>query len=311
MTDVENIIALHRACRGHSLSVSSLLEHGADHLIRDHGANIPLHRAAEGGHMMTVRMLLDHDPPSKTCQLSAINARHRTPREEAVYAGHWETALHLRDETLESHGADSGWICNALEHAIEVNDVSRVKDLLLKGFDLEKSNCEGSSSPHESGALTPLHKALLMGHEAIAELLIKEGARIHTKTADGWVALHCAANKGLEGPVRLCLDRGADIGARTADGQTALHKVCKSGYVNTTRLLLDKGANLEVRDYHGWQPLHVAAAGGFREIVDLLIEGGADVEARVKGGHTTHACAALGGHHALVEHLRLVRLEHD
>lgn len=289
----------------------SLLQHGANHLIRDHGANIPLHRAAEGGHTMTVRMLLDHDPPSKTSQLSAVNTRHRTPREEAVYAGHWETALHLRDETLESLGAYSGSSCNDLELAIEENNVSRVEDLLSKGFDVEESNGEGSTSLHKSDTLTPLHKALLMGHEAIAELLIKEGASIHTKTADGWEALHCAANKGREGLVHLCLSHGANIGARTADGQTALHKVCKSGYVNTTRLLLDKGANVEARDYHGWQPLHVAAAGGFREIVDLLIEEGADVEARVKGGLTTHACAALGGHHALVEYLRLVRLEYD
>lgn len=304
----KTLLALHRACRGYSLTVLALLEHGANHLIRDLGANIPLHRAAEGGHTMIVRMLLDHSPSSNTSQLSAINARDRTPREEATYAGHWETALHLRDETLGSHGADSSWICNDLELAIEENNVSRVEDLLLEGFDVEKANREKSTS---LCALTPLHKALLMGHEAIAELLIEKGASIHTKTADGWEALHCAANKGLEGPVHLCLDRGADIGARTVDGQTALHKVCKSGNVDTTRLILEEGANVEARDFQDWRPLHVAAAGGFREIVDLLIEKGADVGARVKTRHTAQVCAALGGHHALVEHLRLVRLEYD
>lgn len=262
-----------------------LLESGADRLIRDRSINIPLHRAAGGGHTITVRKLLDHDLSSKNVQLSVINAQHRTPREEAIYAGHWKTALYLNDETSKSNGTNWSLVCDDLDLAVEDNDLVRVTDLLVSGFDVDRSCSQG---------MTPLNTALLMGYDDLAKTLIDRGASIHSKTPDGWEALHCAAFKGLERLVRFCLDKGANIAARSADGQTALHKACKSGSVATTKLLLAEGSSYEARDYQGWRPIHVAAAAGSREIVDLLIDAGAFVGANISGGEGGGSVQAVG-----------------
>lgn len=257
----------------------TLLEGGAQRFVRDQGNSIPLHRAAEGGHTKIVEKLLDHDL-TKSAQLSAINAQYRTPKEEAMYAGYWETALHVRDETRSLLGTDRNIITDVLDSAVEANNLIEVTDLLGGGFDVDTMSSQG---------ITPLNKALLMGHGDLAELLIDRGASVHCQTPDGWKPLHCAAFKGLERLVRLCLDKGADLAARSADGQTALHKACKSGSVDTTKLLLAEGADYEARDYQGWRPIHVAAAAGSREIVDLLIDTGAFPGANVKGGDTVQA----------------------
>lgn len=279
----------------------TLLENGAQRFVRDHGNSIPLHGAAEGGHTKIVEKLLNHDQ-TRFAQLSAINAQHRTPKEEAIYAGHWETALHVRDETRSLLGTDRMLITDVLDSAVEANNLIQVTDLLGRGFDVDAMSSQG---------IRPLNKALLMGHEDLAELLIDRGASVHRRTPDGWKPLHCAAIKGLERLVRLCLDKGADIAAYSADGQTALHKACKSGSVATTKLLLAEGLNYEARDHQGWRPIHIAAAAGSREIVDLLIDAGAFVGAHISGGPgggSVQACAAGAGHHALVEYLRQIRL---
>ena len=292
---------LHRACRGgHYLTVSVLLEKGANHLVPDSGGNISLHRAAKGGHKKICRLLLDHDPSSQSAQVSARSVCGRTPRGEASYSGHWKTAALLKEEEILHNGPGSG--CRSdLEIAIANDDLGRVKELLKHGAEVNEWNTD---------SITPLHQALLLGNEAIAEVLLENKANINARTADGWRPLHCAAKKGNESTVRLCLDHldhGADIVARTTDGQTALHKAGKSGSVPTTKLLIERGADLEAQDNWGWRPLHTASAAGFKDIVELLIAEGADLEARDKKGRTVQACAAGSGHHALVEYLRLER----
>ena len=292
---------LHRACRGgHYLTVSVLLEKGANHLVPDSEGYIPLHRAAEGGYKKISRLLLDHDPSSQSAQLSARSVCGRTPRGEASYSGHWKTAALLKEEEILHNGPGSG--CRSdLEIAIANDDLGRVKELLKYGAEVNDWNTD---------SITPLHQALLLGNEAIAEVLLQNKANINASTADGWRPLHCAAKKGNESTVRLCLDHlhhGADIVARTTDGQTALHKAGKSGSVPTTKLLIERGADLEAQDNWGWRPLHTASAAGFKDIVELLIAEGADLEARDKEGRTMQACAAGSGHHALVEYLRLER----
>ena len=293
---------LHRACRGgHYLTVMLLLEKGANRLVPDSGGNLPLHRAAKGGHTKISKLLLDHDPSSRSAQVLALSICGRTPRAEATYSGHWEAASLLKDEENLQHGLQLGYP-SILEIAIAESDLAQVQELLKRGTEVGDSNADG---------MTPLHQALLLGHESIAVLLLQNHANIKARSTEGWQPLHCAAKSGIENAVRICLDHGANIAARTTDGQTALHKVCKNGNFLTTQLLIERGADLEARDSWGWRPLHTASAAGFKDIVELLIAHGADLEARDKEGRSVQACAAGAGHHALVEYLRYERYRLD
>lgn len=262
--------ALHRACRGGHYDVASrLLGESADLMVRDCGANIPLHRAAKGGHDRVCILLLRHDSVAALTQLTALNVLGRKPENEAVYSGHWRVAALFRREEF-SHKGMAVEEQDHLEIAIEEGRLARVKELLSSGADVNRAN---------SVSLTPLHQALFLENESIAQVLIEHSAGITMATSDGWQPIHCAASKGMAGMVSLCLDRKADIAARTLDGQTALHKACKSGDVQTVQILLDLGADIEAQDEWGWRPLHTASAQGSQNIVEILLARNADREA--------------------------------
>lgn len=294
--------ALHRACRGdHYDVVFTLLMKNAKLWVRDSGGNLPLHRAAKGGHERISRLLLQDKTVSPLGQLSALNLHGRTPEMEASSAGHWKVAALLRQEESLRKGTNVEQR-NDLERAIEEGHLTRVKELLENGADVSKSSSDSS---------TPLHQALLLENEPIAQVLLEYDANVTAVTSNGWQPLHCAASKGMTTMVRQCLDHKSDIAARTLDGETALHKSCRSGNVETVKVLLDSGADIEAQDNSSWRPLHTASAAGFQDVVELLIASNADLQARGKNLCTVQACAAMAGKHALVEYLRQARNDID
>ncbi|MFH1448082.1 MAG: ankyrin repeat domain-containing protein, partial [Candidatus Micrarchaeota archaeon] len=56
-----------------------------------------------------------------------------------------------------------------------------------------------------------LHKAASKGIENIARMLIRKGADVNTKSADGLTPLHDAAYNGHTGAVKLLIEKGADM----------------------------------------------------------------------------------------------------
>ncbi len=72
--------------------------------------------------------------------------------------------------------------------------------------------------------------------------LLKVGAEVGARDADGLTALHCASELGHEPLVRLLLDKGADVGARDRWGWTALHLAISEGHVAVAILLREAGA---------------------------------------------------------------------
>ena len=290
---------LHRSCRGgHYLTTLALLNEGADPLIRDPGGSLPLHRAAKGGHEKVVELLTNHDPSLATLQLNSSTDCVRTPREEALYSGHWGVAVVLQQREAAFAGDDSP-TKTEIERAVIEHDLPRLAVLLSEGVNVNEQNSDGFS---------PLHLALLLEDEAIAERLLLHGtADIHLRTGAGWQALHCAAKIGNEHLASICIDKGADVKARTRDKQTPLHKACKSGSVDTVRLLIEHGANIEAPDQWGWRPLHSAAGAGSMAIVKFLIANDAILHAQTLDLKSVQACASSQGQHALVEYLRQQR----
>lgn len=288
---VDGRTPLHRACRGgHIDTVLALLEGGADLLAVDLCRQIPLHQAATGGHDTVAKVLVHRE----LSQLFVKDARGYTAQQEALRAGHWETARFLREEELHWRGTPPEKP-DELTCAIERQDLSKAKELLRQGFDVNRRTSDG---------LTPLHEALQKNALDISLALLQCAADIETQTPDGWRPLHCGARSGSEAAVRLCLDHNADWLACTADGQTALHKACESNNIEAVRLLLEKGSDIEAVDAWKNTPLLTAAASGHEGIIRLLLEKGANMHVRDIECHSLQYVAARAGHHDAVEFIR-------
>ena len=288
--------ALHRSCLGgHTETVKVLLEKGASRHIKDKDGRIALHRAARGGSISIVRMLLDAPRELQILQLTTLDKYDLTAYDEAIFAGHFETAIYLRKARLRIEGHDSEDCTNELIMAIESGNESQVLQLITHGFDV--------NYPAEDG-FQPLHRALQLDMDNITLLLLDNGAEIEASGPKGWRPILIAARRGNAVSTRLCLDRGADVMGRTHSNSTPLHKACQSGCVEVVQLLLDAGAHLEACNKWDRRPLHEAAAGGHGAVIRLLLE--YNVVLQPTGfGHSVQACAASGGHHDLVEFLRL------
>jgi ankyrin repeat protein len=52
------------------------------------------------------------------------------------------------------------------------------------------------------------------GHREVVELLLKNGANVNAKAADGWTALVRAADRGHRKVVEVLLKNGADVNAK-------------------------------------------------------------------------------------------------
>lgn len=282
---------LHRACRGgHRETVLALLKGGADTLAQDENGQIPLHLAAKGGHSAVAKILIHQE----LSQVLAKDAMGYTSQQEAFSAGHWETARLIKEEESHLLGA-SLEKPDELTSAIESHDLSKAREILERGFDVNRRTSEG---------LTPLHQALQKNALDICLALLQSGADIDAQTADGWRPIHCAAISGLEAPVRLCLDHKADWLASTADGQTVLHKACQSNNIEAVRILIERGSDVEAKDAWNFTPLLTAAASGHEAIIKLLLDEGADVFAQSIDGNLVQGIAAGAGHHDVVELIR-------
>ena len=72
------------------------------------------------------------------------------------------------------------------------------------------------------GSLAAIHIAAFSGQEAVALLLLAEGASVHRTDDFGWTPLYRAAGAGQIPIMQLYLDHGADLSAVTALGSTLL-----------------------------------------------------------------------------------------
>jgi ankyrin repeat protein len=68
-----------------------------------------------------------------------------------------------------------------------------------------------------------LHLAILLKHEDVATLLIREGANINIASSDGSTPLHLAILQGQLSVATLLISKGANIQSATTSGQTPLH----------------------------------------------------------------------------------------
>jgi uncharacterized protein len=87
----------------------------------------------------------------------------------------------------------------------------------------------------------------------------------------GRTALMYASEEGHVGVVRWLLRKGAAMNERDADGWTALWDACYGGHLPVVRLLTEGGADPTIASDEGTTPLMIASWHGHLEVVRVLL----------------------------------------
>jgi ankyrin repeat protein len=224
--------------------------------------------AVRRGDLPAVEALLDADPRA----LGRGDAQGMTPLLWAAFQGDAEVA-----RVLLARGADAGVKdprgATALMLAAEGGHLAVVRLLVPSG----DADARGEALRCAAGAghltmvvwlldeagveleyrgtdgRTPLTCAVLGGHAALAEELLRRGAHLEARSSTflplenrvdtGWHPLHYAVDRRHPLLVQLLLQAGARVDARTHDGTTPLMLAAWRGDEDSVRLLLRAGAD--------------------------------------------------------------------
>jgi uncharacterized protein len=127
---------------------------------------------------------------------------------------------------------------------------------------------------------------------------LTDGAAVHSRSTDGFTALHFACYFGQPEAARLLLEEGAAVDAVSANPMKLmpLHSAASVRNLEAARLLLEHGAPVNARQQGGWAPIHAAAQNGDRAMTELLLKHGADAGLANDDGKTPAAVAREKGH---------------
>lgn len=197
-------------------------------------------------------------------------------------------------------------LCNALQTAVDDNDVDTIEDLLGNASDVALIAAGLKESEHSL-----LHVAVESGHvealRAMLRALPAEFAQILNN--DGLDLLMLAAQDGQVGVLRELLpptdtSYGAQIatlvwpmvssvkgvlgyetrntGVNTLDPEenSLVSLAAGQGHSEAVALLIEAGANVHLKNRAGQDALMCAVQGGSLEVAQILVEAGADVHSR-------------------------------
>ena len=211
---------------GYTVAVSNLLAAGAE-------CNAALHCAAGGGHVITVRLLLDRGADTEAKGFSNLTPLHR-----AASNGHEAAIVLLLDRGADTEAVDSVGQ-TPLHMAVWNGHEAAIKLLLDRGADTEAKDFFNP---------TLLHRAASNGHEAAIGLLLDHGADTEAKDSSERTPLHMAASNGHEAAIGLLLDRGAATEAKDSVRLTPLHTAAIGGRLDPIRLVPNRSADIEAKD---------------------------------------------------------------
>lgn len=318
---------IHQAVRdGDASRVAKLLQ--ADRSLAsapdpdDRFQSLPLHLAANAGHLEVARLLLDAG-----AAVDGEDADRSTPLDCAALQRHRDLV-----ELFLARGADPNRRDNnqayPLSFAATGGDSVIVMRILEAGADLDHATADGTTLLHIAAAAnlrglaarlldgglspdvanreggTPLGFALQRNRTAMAEYLLDRGASATAADVNGWTPLGMAVAGGNPEIVRSLLRRGADPN-QPMQRHHLLNRAAVEGNTEVCRALLEKGAvATEADTVNGYTPLHWAAVHGHADLAGLLCDHGAAVNRKDAQGRTPWQLAARYGHRSAAELLR-------
>lgn len=149
-----------------------------------------------------------------------------------------------------------------LIEAVKQQRLQMVKDLIDNGADVNQTD--------DSGA-TPLHWAANKGYEAIAKVLINNGAEVDAVDNNFYATpLLWASYDGSLAVVKVLVNNGADVNMVNSMGNTALHNCAIQGYPNIAKLLLKNAIDVSIVNYDGKTALEIAEANGNTGVANAI-----------------------------------------
>lgn len=170
-----------------------------------------------------------------------------------------------------------------LREAASNGNLARVKQLLGEGADVNAKDNSG---------LTPLHFAVIGGHEDVFELLISKGANVDSKGNMGQTPFTLAVINKRKAVADHLISKGAQI---------SLTDLARAGELERIKDLLANGADINAIDDHGWPALAGAAESAHWDVFEYLIEQGAHMGGKI--GHYALKWAAAYGSLQTVKYL--------
>ena len=167
-----------------------------------------------------------------------------------------------------------------LIEAVKAGDAALVRALL---------DHDESAGPNVAAAdgTTPLHWAVHLDNDTVAETLIAAGAEVNATTRYGVAPITLAATNGSDTLLRRLLEAGADPNHLSGDGETPLMTTARGGVVAAIQLLLDHGAQADaVEGWRGQTALMWTASQDNAAAASTLLAGGANLHAQSEGGFT-------------------------
>jgi ankyrin repeat protein len=130
-----------------------------------------------------------------------------------------------------------------------------------------------------------------------ARALLKQGADVNSRTADGATALQWAAHWDDFDAVDFLLKAGANVNAADDHGVTPLALACENVSQRMVDRLLSAGANPNIARTSGMTPLFEAIDVGSLPLVKALLARGANVNASTSKTRITPLMWAIGEGH--------------
>jgi ankyrin repeat protein len=221
-----------------------------------------------------------------------------TPLQHAAWSGDLKAIRELLDAGAEIDERTDG--LTPLMFAAKEAKLFAARQLLKAGANVNA--VAGPETPFQG--MSPLCLASVSvacvrprAVEATVQLLLRAGAHVDHRDADGWTPLMSAVARPRGHVVELLLAAGANPNARSRDGVTPLIALARTfafGMVfaqkrvleRTVSHLLQAGASVDRKDSKGWTALLHAAAEPRGRIVGLLLAAGADPNVQSRDGVT-------------------------
>lgn len=166
----------------------------------------------------------------------------------------------------------------ALYHAVDKNDVTKLRSLLLEGAD---PNENYNDSPALS--FTILHLCCGKGYLEATRVLVEAGANI--KSRDAWAMtplVHSIISQHFDIVEYLLSECPRAVNLTDKFDKPPLHFAIESDNVDIFNLLINRGADINLSTMHGITPLMFACTtpklSNRKEMVSILLEKGALVD---------------------------------
>lgn len=302
-----------------------LLEHGADPSIRTPSGWGPVHAAAQGGFVETIRAVADTHPhlldaplPDGSTPFMIACANQQAHLVEWLLAQGVDVARARRDGrnalmlavpscspsldvlkvlrrsgidvcAVDSAGNDAEALARAAGHADAADFIGR----WMRGADVEDAEDAEDAEDSVDQLLVDAcrHRAVQLRAERELQQWMK--SRGATPRLCALCDLQRRSFENKHSIVAMLLDMGADPRETDENGYTPLHHAVLEHDVVTCRMLLGRGAAVDARTTrNGLTPLYMASAHGFVDAMHLLIAAGADVDAAGADGATPLFIAA-------------------